>query len=104
MLHEGARFISSAAETNKQRLSFRTSGQRVPGGLLVNGTKYFGTGSDGARYGVVPLLLDGYASVEAGGGVAAAGVVTRMRAQHAEYKTFGFIASLLFRSRGLTAH
>ena len=64
VLHEGARFISSAAETNKQRLSFRTSGQRVPGGLLVNGTKYFGTGSDGARYGVVPLLLDGYASVE----------------------------------------
>jgi alkylation response protein AidB-like acyl-CoA dehydrogenase len=67
VLREGARFISSAAETHRQRLSFRTSGRRVPGGLLVNGTKYFGTGSEGARYGVVPLLLEGYASVEEGG-------------------------------------
>lgn len=67
MLHENARFISSAAEINKQRLSFTTSGRRVPGGLIVNGTKYFGTGSDGARYANVPVLLDGYRSVEEGG-------------------------------------
>ena len=48
-MNEGARFISSAAEPNKKRLSFTTSGRRVPGGLLVRGTKYFGTGSTGAR-------------------------------------------------------
>ena len=39
----------------------------MPGGLIVNGTKYFGTGSTGARYANVPLLLDGYESVEEGG-------------------------------------
>src|SRR5207249_2476417 len=67
VINEGARFISSAAEPNKKRLSFTTSGRRVPGGLVVRGTKYFGTGSTGARYANVPLLLDGYESVEAGG-------------------------------------
>jgi alkylation response protein AidB-like acyl-CoA dehydrogenase len=67
VMNEGARFISSVAEPNKKRLSFTTSGRRVPGGLLVRGTKYFGTGSTGARYANVPLLLAGYESVEAGG-------------------------------------
>jgi alkylation response protein AidB-like acyl-CoA dehydrogenase len=67
VLNEGARFISSAAEPNKKRLSFTTSGKRVPGGIVVRGTKYFGTGSTGARYANIPLLMEGYESVEEGG-------------------------------------
>lgn len=67
IVEEGIRFISSASEPGAKRQSYRTTGKYVPGGLLVNGAKYFNTGSDGARYANVPVLLDGYASVEDGG-------------------------------------
>lgn len=67
VLEEGARFISSASEPAAKRQSYRTAGKRAPGGLRVSGTKAFNTGSDAARYAQVPLLLEGFPSVEAGG-------------------------------------
>ncbi|HJU18500.1 MAG TPA: acyl-CoA dehydrogenase family protein [Stellaceae bacterium] len=64
---EGAHFCSPASEPTKKRFSFRTSCTPVAGGVLINGKKYFATGCEGARYGWLPVLLDGYPSVEEGG-------------------------------------
>jgi len=65
--YEGARFCSPASEPTKKRFSFRTACTPVDGGVLINGKKYFATGCEGARYGWMPVLLDGYPSVEEGG-------------------------------------
>jgi alkylation response protein AidB-like acyl-CoA dehydrogenase len=65
--HEGARFCSPASEPTKKRFSFRTACVPVDGGVRITGKKYFATGCEGARYGWLPVLLDGYPSVEEGG-------------------------------------
>lgn len=64
---EGARFCSPASEPTKKRFSFRTACKPVAGGVRIAGKKYFATGCEGARYGWLPVLLDGYPSVEEGG-------------------------------------
>jgi alkylation response protein AidB-like acyl-CoA dehydrogenase len=65
--YEGARFCSPASEPTKKRFSFRTACTPVEGGVCITGKKYFATGCEGARYGWLPVLLDGYPSVEDGG-------------------------------------
>lgn len=65
--YEGARFCSPASEPTKKRFSFRTACTPVEGGVRITGKKYFATGCEGARYGWLPVLLDGYPSVEEGG-------------------------------------
>ncbi|MBV9825525.1 MAG: acyl-CoA dehydrogenase family protein [Alphaproteobacteria bacterium] len=65
--HEGARFCSPASEPTKKRFSFKTACTPVEGGVRINGRKYFATGCEGARYGWLPVLLDGYPSTEEGG-------------------------------------
>jgi alkylation response protein AidB-like acyl-CoA dehydrogenase len=65
--YEGARFCSPASEPTKKRFSFRTACTPVGGGVRITGKKYFATGCEGARYGWLPVLLDGYPSVEEGG-------------------------------------
>jgi len=65
--HGGARFCSPASEPTKKRFSFRTACTPVEGGMRITGRKYFATGCEGARYGWLPVLLDGYPSVEEGG-------------------------------------
>ena len=67
ILEEGARFSSPAAEPNKKRFSFQVPCTPVDGGVVVSGQKFFATGSEGAKYGVSPVLMDGYPSVEEGG-------------------------------------
>ncbi|MFT4013835.1 MAG: acyl-CoA dehydrogenase family protein [Paracoccus sp. (in: a-proteobacteria)] len=62
-----ATFCSPAAEPTKVRFSFKTRCTPVDGGVLVNGAKYFATGCEGAAYGVVPMLMDGFETVENGG-------------------------------------
>jgi alkylation response protein AidB-like acyl-CoA dehydrogenase len=64
---EGARFCSPASEPTKKRFSFRTACRPVEGGVRISGRKYFATGCEGASYGWLPVLLDGYPSVEEGG-------------------------------------
>jgi alkylation response protein AidB-like acyl-CoA dehydrogenase len=64
---EGARFCAPAAEPNKKRFSFQMPCRKVKGGVVIDGTKFFATGSEGARYGLLPVLLEGYPSVEEGG-------------------------------------
>lgn len=64
---EGARFCSPASEPTKKRFSFQVRCTPVEGGVVLNGTKYFATGSEGATYGVSPVLMDGFPSVEEGG-------------------------------------
>jgi alkylation response protein AidB-like acyl-CoA dehydrogenase len=65
--YEGARFCSPASEPTKKRFSFRTACTPADGGVRITGRKYFATGCEGARYGWLPVLLDGYPSVEEGG-------------------------------------
>lgn len=65
----GTRFCSPQAERYKaRRYDFRLRITEVPGGVLVNGDKYFATGSPGATYGHSTGLMDGYESVFDGGG------------------------------------
>ena len=66
MANTRATAADSAAEAGTQRRDFKTLATPVEGGVLVNGTKLFNTGSDGARYTLAPVLLDGYESVEEG--------------------------------------
>jgi alkylation response protein AidB-like acyl-CoA dehydrogenase len=56
VLEEDARFVASNAETGT---SGRVMARTVPGGIRVNGTKTFNTGSGGARYASVGLILEG---------------------------------------------
>lgn len=63
----GARICSSAAEPTKKRFSFQMPCRKVDGGVVVTGTKYFATGCEGAKYAQLPVLLEGYPSVEEGG-------------------------------------
>ncbi|HZU67002.1 MAG TPA: acyl-CoA dehydrogenase family protein [Ktedonobacteraceae bacterium] len=56
VLEEDARFVASNAETGT---SGRVIARKVPGGIVVNGTKTFNTGSGGARYASVGLILEG---------------------------------------------
>jgi alkylation response protein AidB-like acyl-CoA dehydrogenase len=67
IMEEEARICSPAAEPTKKRFSFQTSCKRVPGGVVIDGTKYFATGCEGSRYGVAPVLMEGFSSVEDGG-------------------------------------
>ncbi|SEE05111.1 Acyl-CoA dehydrogenase [Rhizobiales bacterium GAS191] len=67
IMKEDARICSPAAEPTKKRFSFQTSCKPVPGGVAINGIKYFATGCEGSRYGVAPVLMDGFSSVEDGG-------------------------------------
>lgn len=64
---DGARFCSPAAEPTKKRFSFKMKCTPVDGGVRLTGKKFFATGSEGARYGVAPVLMDGFPSVEEGG-------------------------------------
>ena len=56
ILEENARFVASNAETGT---SGHVMARKVPGGIVVNGTKTFNTGSGGARYASVGLILEG---------------------------------------------
>lgn len=56
VLEENARFVASNAETGTNG---RVVARKVPGGIVVNGTKTFNTGSGGARYASVGLILEG---------------------------------------------
>jgi alkylation response protein AidB-like acyl-CoA dehydrogenase len=56
ILHENARFVASNAETGT---SGHVTARKVSGGIVVNGTKTFNTGSAGARYASVGLILEG---------------------------------------------
>lgn len=67
ILDDGVRFCSPAAEPTKKRFSFQMKCTPVDGGVRLTGKKYFATGSEGARYGVAPVLMDGFPSVEEGG-------------------------------------
>jgi alkylation response protein AidB-like acyl-CoA dehydrogenase len=67
MLDEGVRFSNASAEGGKQRRDFKTTASAAEGGFKINGTKLFNTGSDGARYTIAPVLLEGFKSVEEGG-------------------------------------
>ena len=56
ILAENARFVASNAETGT---TGHVMARNVPGGIVVNGTKTFNTGSGGARYAHVGLVLEG---------------------------------------------
>jgi alkylation response protein AidB-like acyl-CoA dehydrogenase len=56
ILAENARFVASNAETGT---SGHVTARKVAGGIAVNGTKTFNTGSGGARYASVGLVLEG---------------------------------------------
>jgi alkylation response protein AidB-like acyl-CoA dehydrogenase len=56
ILEENARFVASNAETGT---SGHVTARTVTGGIVVNGTKTFNTGSGGARYASVGLILEG---------------------------------------------
>jgi alkylation response protein AidB-like acyl-CoA dehydrogenase len=56
ILAENARFVASNAETGTNG---HVIARTVPGGIVVNGTKTFNTGSGGARYAHVGLILEG---------------------------------------------
>lgn len=66
----GVRFCSPQAERyhTRRRFDFRLAVSRADGGVLVNGDKYFATGSPGAKYGHSTGLMEGYESVFEGGG------------------------------------
>ena len=66
--NEGVRFCSPQAERYKTgRFDFRVPIRRVDGGVVIDGTKYFGTGSAGAKYAHSNGLMEGFASVAEGG-------------------------------------
>jgi alkylation response protein AidB-like acyl-CoA dehydrogenase len=56
ILEENARFVASNAETGT---TGHVVARAVPGGIMVNGTKTFNTGSGGARYASVGLTMEG---------------------------------------------
>lgn len=66
----GVRFCSPQAEryVGGRRFDFRLSIKPAEGGVVVNGDKYFATGSPGAKYGHSTGLMEGYESVFEGGG------------------------------------
>ena len=60
ILDEGVRFVASNAEAGgRGEYNVKTAGRRVPGGIVVSGTKLFNTDSGGARYANVGISLDG---------------------------------------------
>ncbi len=60
ILAENARFVASNAETGA---SGRVTSRKVDGGIVLNGTKTFNTGSGSARYAAVGHLLEGVAGM-----------------------------------------
>ncbi|RGE20044.1 acyl-CoA dehydrogenase family protein [Leucobacter sp. wl10] len=66
----GVRFCSPQAERYhaRRRFDFRLAVSKTDGGVLVNGDKYFATGSPGAKYGHSTGLMEGCESVFVGGG------------------------------------
>ncbi|MFT3797655.1 acyl-CoA dehydrogenase family protein [Microbacterium sp.] len=67
MAERPIRFCGTAAERYKKRFSYQMAIKPVEGGVLVNGTKYFATGVDGADYAMAPGCLEGFPSFEEGG-------------------------------------
>ncbi|HEY9477617.1 MAG TPA: acyl-CoA dehydrogenase family protein [Microbacteriaceae bacterium] len=66
--NEGIRFCSPQAERYKTgRFDFRVPIRRVDGGVVIDGTKYFATGSPGATFGHATGLMEGFASIAEGG-------------------------------------
>ncbi|MFT3797660.1 acyl-CoA dehydrogenase family protein [Microbacterium sp.] len=61
------RFCGTGAERYKVRHSYEMKVTPVDGGVVVNGTKYFATGVDGADYAFAPGCLDGFPSYLEGG-------------------------------------
>jgi alkylation response protein AidB-like acyl-CoA dehydrogenase len=66
VMEEDARICSPAAERPGPDGKFLTTCRRVDGGVVISGTKYFATGCEGARYGIVPALMEGHDSIEDG--------------------------------------
>lgn len=65
---ENVRFCSPQAERYKRRrYDFQLSVKKADGGIVVNGDKYFATGSPGAKYGHSTGLMEGFDSVWEGG-------------------------------------
>lgn len=56
ILERGARLVASNAETGTEG---KVTGRRVPGGIVVNGTKSFNTNSGGGGWANVGLVLEG---------------------------------------------
>lgn len=63
VVEENARFVASNAETGT---SGRVTARKVDGGIVLNGTKTFNTGSGGARYAHVTHVLEGEPGRHAG--------------------------------------
>ncbi|MFT4306990.1 MAG: acyl-CoA dehydrogenase family protein [Microbacterium sp.] len=64
----GIRFCSPNAERYRgRRFNYEMAIRRTDGGVLVNGTKYFATGSPGSRYAHSIGLMEGFADVFSGG-------------------------------------
>ncbi|MFT4211932.1 MAG: acyl-CoA dehydrogenase family protein [Microbacterium sp.] len=64
---EGALICSPVAERGA-RGDYRVPIRKVDGGVVINGTKYFATGSAGASYASTIGLMEGFESVKTGGG------------------------------------
>lgn len=64
----GVRFCSPNAERYRgRRFNYEMSIRRAEGGVVVNGTKYFATGSPGSKYAHSIGLMEGFADVFSGG-------------------------------------
>jgi alkylation response protein AidB-like acyl-CoA dehydrogenase len=69
--NEPIRLVGTAAERYKKRFVMEMTARVVDGGIVVDGTKYFGTGVDGAAYVHIPVTLEGREPGSAGSGVEA---------------------------------
>lgn len=68
---EPIRLVGTAAERYKKRFVMEMGARIVEGGIIVDGTKYFGTGVDGAAYVHIPVTLDGKEPGAPGSGIEA---------------------------------
>lgn len=64
---QDARICSPGQDKPGVAREFQTTYRRVDGGVVINGTKYFATGCEGARYGIVPALMEDHEAPDKGG-------------------------------------